>query len=96
MRDWKRRVTPEALPESYQKFVEVLGAENTLKLCEVFGGEEVYIPKLDAAYNTVRDAEIARRYKDGESVKSLCGRFGIRRRTLYDILNKNTTKDRKR
>lgn len=96
MRDWKQRITLENLPEPYQKFAEVLGTEKTLELCEMFGGEEIYIPKPDAAYNAVRDAEIARRYASGESVPSLCRRFGIRRRTLYDILNKDRTEGRKR
>ena len=96
MRDWKQRITPENLPEPYQKFAEVLGTEKALALCETFGGEVIYIPKPDAAYNAVRVAEIVRRYYGGDDIQSLCRRFGIRRRTLYDILNKSRNEERER
>ena len=79
---------PEALPEQYQKFVEALGVEATLELCRVFAGEEIYIPTREAAERVARNAEIVRRRKGGESVKSLCMRYGLKRRTIYEIIKK--------
>lgn len=93
MSEWRKRITAQQMPEAHRKFSDVLGVEAALKLFDNFGGEEIYIPKTDAIYNVVRDAEIRRRRAEGYSVRQLCGLYGLERQTIYDILKKD---DRRR
>lgn len=79
----------QQLPEPHRKFAEVLGVEAALKLSENYGGEEIYIPKIDSVHNMERDAAICRLHAQGLTVKQLCERFGLKRQTIYDILNRN-------
>lgn len=83
MRDWKRKITPEALPEQYRKFADALGLETALALCEQFGGEVLYIPTTRDVRNNARNPELLRRYNAGESPKALCDEYGITRTTFY-------------
>ena len=92
MTEKRRCVNMEQLPEAHRKIAEMLGVETALKLSECYGGEEIYIPKIDAVHNAERDAEICRLRAQGLSVKQLMERFGLGRQTIYDILGRN--KDR--
>ena len=47
MPDWKNEVTQEMLPAAHQKLADVIGIGAALQLCEVFGGESLYIPMTE-------------------------------------------------
>tara|TARA_B100000315_G_C14395526_1_gene504026 strand:- start:452 stop:715 length:264 start_codon:yes stop_codon:yes gene_type:complete len=42
---------------------EVIGIDRTLVLCEVFQGEQIYIPKPDSILAALRDREIIKEIK---------------------------------
>lgn len=91
MADWKERISADQMPEVYRKFSDVIGIDATLKLCENFGGEQTYIPTISAAYNVFRNAEIIRRYKQGERVTDIAQRYGMTRVNIYNIVNDDGT-----
>lgn len=61
-------------PEIYQNLIRVVGWDGMMNLCREYGGEVLYIPKLDrlnatqqreeirAAWNGRNTAELARKY----------------------------------
>ena len=53
---------PRELNQSFQEVVEVVGMEGAIKLCEVFGGLEIYIPKMDYLKRMERNRAIADAY----------------------------------
>lgn len=75
--DWMDNVRMEDLSESQRKFAEVIGVIPTVRLCEAFAGEQLYIPKNDALRKTLRDREIKRLYMRGWTVKQIARKFGM-------------------
>lgn len=75
--DWMDNVRMEDLSESQRKFAEVIGVIPTVRLCEAFAGEQLYIPKNDALRKTLRDREIKRLYTLGWTVKQIARKFGM-------------------
>ena len=60
---------------------------NILITCFLFGGSYLYVPTLTTVYKWVRDAEIYRLYKVGNSTKDLALMSNINRRRVYQIIN---------
>lgn len=66
MSDWMSKVTYEMLPDNQKALADVIGIEATLKLCEVWGGDNsLYIPKNDKVKARLRDQEIREKYVKG-------------------------------
>ncbi|MDO5011208.1 MAG: Mor transcription activator family protein [Intestinibacter bartlettii] len=61
---------------------------NILITCFLFGGSYLYVPTLTTVYKWVRDAEIYRLYKVGNSTKDLALMFNINRRRVHQIIKK--------
>lgn len=69
------------IPKPYQSLIQTIGWEATVRLCQAFGGEAMYIPKLDRLdaakkryyirkeWNGHNAAELAKKY--GHSVRSV-------------------------
>lgn len=75
--DWADSVRMEDLSDGQRKFAEVIGVAATIKLCEAFAGEQVYIPKNDALRKTLRDREIRDLYMRGWTVKQIARKFSM-------------------
>lgn len=87
MQDWIADLTEDDLPESHRKFAEAIGIEATMRLCEMFGGSTIYIPKNDGVYNTViRNREIIRRYLLGVKISRLSGQYGLSEQSILRIV----------
>ncbi len=79
-------ITREMLPEAHRRLAEVIGLEATIRLCEVFGGAPLYIPKLDALAAAQRARRIRSEY-DGMNTQVLARRYGVSMRTVQMILS---------
>lgn len=64
------------LKEPYASMAEMIGLENVLKLAEMFGGEMIYLPKLDGIMRSVRNKEIREKF-NGYNFKDLAKEYGI-------------------
>lgn len=78
-------LTLEDIPETYQQFVAVTGIPIFLKLCEIFGGNNVYMPKPDTVIRVARDAAICREF-DGGNYKELGQKYGITQSRVRSII----------
>mgnify|MGYP002579178365 CR=1 FL=1 len=48
------------IPPQYRNLIDTIGEEATRKLCATYGGEAIYIPKLDAWHVAERAAKVAK------------------------------------
>ena len=71
-------------PESQNDYIRVIGKEATVKLCAEYGGESIYVPKLESILDQ-RSAEIIRDY-NGYNVRMLAKRYNLTERRIYQIV----------
>lgn len=87
MSDWMNKVTYDMLNEKQKDIADVIGIEATLKLCEVYGGDPLYIPMNDDVQRVLRDREIRRLYGDCNYKSSyLKKQYGLSGRTIRNIV----------
>jgi Mor family transcriptional regulator len=72
-------------PESYLSIAEVIGEDAARALCAVFGGEAIYIPKLDSVENAQRVAAIRREY-NGVNIPQLARKHNLTIRRVQQIV----------
>lgn len=96
-------LTVEDFPEGFRDVVEVIGVEAAYKLCENFGGQPFYAPKIDSLVKRLRDESIKQDYRKGISINQLCQDYNLsfnqvraicnlaymRQRSIDDYLNKS-------
>lgn len=88
MKDWKSEVTEEMLTPAHRKLADVIGMEATLKLCEVFGGEAVYIPLTDNVYAAVRRKWIRDEYLERNvAPRHIARKYGLSEREVQRIIS---------
>ena len=61
---------------------------NILITCFLYGGSYLYVPTLTTVYKWVRDTEIYRLYREGNSTKDLALMYNIDRRRVQQIIKK--------
>lgn len=95
-------LTVEDFPEGFRDVVDVIGVEAAYKLCENFGGQPFYAPKIDSLVKRLRDESIKQDYRKGISINQLCQDYNLsfnqvraicnlaymRQGTIDDYLNK--------
>jgi Mor family transcriptional regulator len=72
-------------PDSYYSIAEVIGDEAARKLCEAYGGEAIYVPKLDTLEAVERVAAIRREY-NGSNVAKLARKYNLTQMRVYQIV----------
>lgn len=95
-------LTVEDFPEGFRDVVDVIGVVAAYKLCENFGGQPFYAPKIDSLVKRLRDESIKQDYRKGISINQLCQDYNLsfnqvraicnlaymRQGTIDDYLNK--------
>lgn len=87
MDNWMEDVRMQDLSESQRKFAEVIGVRATVRLCEAFAGEQVYIPKNDALRKTLRDRDIRKLYTRGWTVKQIARKYGMAEPYVHTLVS---------
>lgn len=83
-----RCVGMEDLPDSHRKLAEAAGVDAALKLFEVFGSEQLYIPKNDRVKGYIRRRDIHEAYYgEGMTVSGISMDFQISERTVQRIIS---------
>lgn len=84
---WMNKVTYDMLNEKQKDIADVIGVEATLKLCEVYGGDPLYLPKNDDVQRELRDREIRKLYGEQNYKSSyLKKQYGLSGRTIRNIV----------
>lgn len=88
MRDWRNEVTDEMLTSAHRKLADVIGIEATLKICEAFGGDAIYIPLTDTIYTAVRRKWIREEYLEKNvAPRRLARKYGLSEREVQRIVS---------
>jgi Mor family transcriptional regulator len=82
--EWVTGITADMLPLNMRPLADVIGIEQMLNLIEQFGGETIYIPKLDALLKTARDKMIKQEYT-GYNTKELAKKYDLTVRWVQKI-----------
>jgi len=82
---WVKEISPEMLPEPYQKLTSLIGIDNALKLAREFQGTCVYFAKLDNILRLIRDKQIRREFSGGNH-KQLAVKYGLTETWIRRIL----------
>ena len=64
------------LPEEQQAIAELIGVDAFLRLCQQYGGSNLYIPKKDRVTRHIRDIKINREF-DGANYKELARKYKL-------------------
>ena len=73
------------IPQQYQNLVRVIGAEAATLLCKEYGGERLYIPKMDAWTYRERRTAIKDEY-NGANIKRLAKKYNLTERMIQIIV----------
>ena len=72
-------------PESYNSIAEIIGEGAARKLCEAYGGEAIYIPKVESLQAVERVTRIRQEY-NGQNVTKLAKRYKLTERRVQQIV----------
>ncbi len=74
------------IPSQHRDIAEFLGIERYINLCEVFGGDNIYIPTKKTLINNIRNQEINKLYNKGISIKELSKKYNLTNSSIRHIL----------
>lgn len=72
---------------SIQSLLEVLDVENVYKLMLAYGGDTIFIPKMDKILVAVRNENIKNDFYSGISYSNLVTKYGLTDRHIKNIIN---------
>lgn len=75
------------LPAPLRQYAQTIGVGNLIKLAELTGGREIYIPKKEEILRYFTIAHAKKDYQSGESIKNLAEKYGVTRQTIYKYIN---------
>lgn len=77
----------EDLQDRHQKYAEIIGVDNMIKLSQMFGGSSIYIPQPDELIKNKRYRAIVQDYEDGKgSIKQLAQKYQVSESTVYRLV----------
>ena len=92
MKDVKQIIS-ECQNETVSELVQVLGIENTVRLIEVFGGSQLYIPRLETlTKNEYRNSMICTDCMNGMSYRAVASKYGLSEMAIRKIIRSKTEK----
>ncbi len=85
----------EELPEVYEQLAGVIGIEATLLVAEIYGGEQVYFPKIEAITRPVRNGKIKADF-DGYNFGELAKKYNLTKTQIRQIVSEHINEVRSR
>ncbi len=86
MKDVKQIIS-ECQNETVLELVQVLGVGNTVRLLEVFGGSQLYIPRLETlTKNEYRNSMICTDCMNGMSYRAVASKYGLSEMAIRKIV----------
>lgn len=74
------------------ELVENFGAETAYRFIEIFGGSQIYIPKIENISREYRDDKIYKDYTAGLNYKKLAVKYKLSEKAIRIIVNSETEK----
>jgi len=85
----------EYLPEPARTLYDVLGFEGLCELSELYGGGTLYISKQASMFTHCMHQSLVDEY-DGANQSDLSKKYGVCRRTVYNLVERQMHSKRKR
>lgn len=82
----KRHIYVPLRPKPESNLVQVIGIEAAKTLAQVYGGQEIQIPKCKVIDRAQRTAEIKRMAADGMTRVNIAKHFGMSARQVWNLL----------
>lgn len=77
----------EDIPGSYREIATIVGLDNFINLCRVFGGSSMYFPTARTILKPVRDESIKNEF-NGANIRELSTKYGICETQIRKIIFK--------
>jgi Mor family transcriptional regulator len=87
--EWIKDVTPDQLPEPYDRYAEAIGVKSLLNLSKELGGITVYIPKPENLFKDVIFKNIKKEF-NGYNHQKLALKYSLSERTIRNIVAEDT------
>lgn len=88
---WLHELQADDLPEQHQKIADAIGYEGLLSLVSAYGGDYLYVPKLDAIIKAVRDKRLLADHRSGMRPAQLAHKYDLSVVQVYEIIKRNRT-----
>lgn len=88
---WLHELEPDELPEQHRKLANIIGYAGMLSLVSEYGGDYLYVPKLDAIIKAVRDSRLMTDHRAGIRPSQLAHKYDLSVVQVYDIIKRNRT-----
>lgn len=90
--EWVNSITIDMIPEQYQDIACEIGILNLIKLAQITGGRNVYIPKQEFFTRMLRDRLIRQEF-NGYNYHQLEKKFDLSYTRIREILSENNPMD---
>lgn len=92
MKDVKQIIS-ECQNETVSELVQVLGVENSVRFLEVFGGSQLYIPRLETLTKSeYRNSMICTDCMNGMSYRAVANKYGLSEMAVRKIIKSKAEK----
>ena len=77
------------IPGSFTRLVQTIGLESTLALIRVYGGRQLYVPKINRFLRSRRNHKIWDDYTSGRfTMKQMTKKWDMNKNTLHSIIRR--------
>lgn len=76
------------LPQPYKKYADTIGMDNFIKLSELIGGRNIYLPSPDSLLISSNRKKIVSEYRAGTSVRELADKYNISSDSIYRYIKR--------
>ena len=80
-------IKKDLLPENFKEVVDLIGLEKATILIKHYGGDNMYIPKMDCFVKYTRNNNIIDDYKLGYTYKQLVMKYKLTNTSIRHIIN---------
>ena len=80
-------IRKDDIPYGLHTMVDIIGYDNFLEVCKMYGGANVYIPVYSRVVSRDRNRKIVREY-NGKNIDSLRVKYGISNQHVKMLLKK--------
>ena len=78
----------EYIPYYSHSMVDMIGEENFLKICKMYGGTSIYIPVYKRATQELRNEAILKEY-NGKNIDALRIKYKLGNRRIRDLVRES-------
>ena len=84
----KMDLLKEYIPYYLHSMVDMIGEENFLKICKMYGGTSIYIPVYKRATQGLRNEAILKEY-NGKNIDALRIKYKLSNRRIRDLVKES-------